>query len=381
MDLKEKILAARQALDKVENTPDQLNMLLGFDGFVDEIIDVVNKRQNLEEYTKVGTIKEFAQRLDRAAGLSTNIELVPRQVKLGGNGPIMANALLSYGAKVTYVGALGDPDIHPVFKDMASKSAEAISICQPGHTDALEFADGKIMLGKTISMSDITWDNIVEHIGLERFKEILATRHLIAFVNWTMIPYMTDIWERMLTDVLPTTNLEHNPIIFFDLADPEKRSNEDIKKAMEAIQKFNKYARAVLGLNRKEASEIAEVLGLTLSDKPENVSLQEITEAIGKAMDLYGLVVHPTHSAACYIGGEYFTTDGPYTSSPKLTTGAGDNFNAGFSLGLALGLDPASALVMGTGTSGFYVRNMHSPGFEDLKGFLDLWAKNAGQDF
>lgn len=381
MELKEKILAARQALDKVEKTPDQLNMLLGFDGFVDEIIDVVNKRQNPKEYTKVDTIKEFAERLDRAAGLSTNIELVPRQVKLGGNGPIMANALLSYGAKVTYIGAIGYPDIHPVFKDMASKSEEAISICQPGHTDALEFSDGKIMLGKTISMSDITWENIINRVGLDRFKEVLVTRNLIAFVNWTMIPYMTDIWEHMLSDVLSNTKLENNPIIFFDLADPEKRNNEDIKAAMEAIQKFNQHARAVLGLNRKEASEIAEVLGVQLSDKPENVSLQEITEAIGKAMNIYGVVVHPTNSAACYIDGEYYSTEGPYTSKPKLTTGAGDNFNAGFSLGLTLGLDPTSALVMGTGTSGFYVRNMHSPGFDDLKGFLELWAQNAGQDF
>ena len=134
-------------------------------------------------------------------------------------------------------------------------------------------------------------------------------------------------------------------------------------------------------MNRREASAIAEVLGVELSDAPENVSLEEITEAVGKAMGIYGVVVHPTNSAACYIGGQVYSTDGPYTSKPRLTTGAGDNFNAGFSLGLALGLDPQSALVMGTGTSGFYVRNMHSPSFTDLKNFLDLWAENAGEDF
>ncbi len=40
---------------------------------------------------------ELAQRIGEAAGLSTNLELVPTQVKLGGNGPIMANALSRNG--------------------------------------------------------------------------------------------------------------------------------------------------------------------------------------------------------------------------------------------------------------------------------------------
>ena len=236
MDLKTRIQTARQALDQVDKTPDQLNMFLGFDGFVDEIIDVVDKRQSPEEYTRVETISDFAERLGKAAGLSANVELVPRQVKLGGNGPIMANALLAYDTKVTYIGAIGYPDIHPVFKDMADKAVEAISICEPGHTDALEFADGKLMLGKTISMNDVNWDNILKHIGLDRFKDLLRNQHLIAFVNWTMLPYMTELWEKMLTEVLPNTKLEENPIIFFDLADPAKRSNEDIRQAMEAIK-------------------------------------------------------------------------------------------------------------------------------------------------
>ena len=35
--------------------------------------------------------------------------------KLGGNGPIMANALASLGLRVTYLGNLGYPNLHPVF--------------------------------------------------------------------------------------------------------------------------------------------------------------------------------------------------------------------------------------------------------------------------
>src|SRR5204863_5228657 len=120
---------------------------VGLDGFVDEILDVVDKRESAESYQRLTTIGKLAERLAAAAGKSTNLELVNKLTKLGGNGPIMANALASFGMKVTYLGNLGYPNLHPVFEDFA-KRAEVHSIAEPGYTDALEFEDGKIMLGK-----------------------------------------------------------------------------------------------------------------------------------------------------------------------------------------------------------------------------------------
>ena len=92
--------------------------LLGLDGFVDTIVAPVALRAGQgENFTPMATIAEFGQRIVAAAGKSTNIELYPRMEKLGGNGPIMAHAILAQGAEVTYVGALGTPSVHPVFVD------------------------------------------------------------------------------------------------------------------------------------------------------------------------------------------------------------------------------------------------------------------------
>src|SRR5689334_13200315 len=95
--------------------------LIGLDGFVDNIIDVVDKRSDANNYTRVETIAALGGRITRASGLSSNIELVVRQEKLGGNGPIMANALIQSGLHVTYIGNLGKGAVHPVFTDMASR--------------------------------------------------------------------------------------------------------------------------------------------------------------------------------------------------------------------------------------------------------------------
>jgi len=64
---------------------------------------------------------------------------------------------------------------------------------------------------------------------------------------------------------------------------------------------------------------------------------------------------------------------GPYISKPRITTGAGDHFNAGFCLGKLLGLDNAMSLLTGVATSGYYVRTARSPSTTDLVGLLRKW--------
>src|SRR6266700_2298862 len=156
----------------------QMTAFVGLDGFVDEILHVVDKRESAEKYTRLPTIRQFSERLGAAAGRSTNVEFVSQLTKLGGNGPIMANALASFGLKVTYLGILGYPNLHPVFSEFARR-AEVHSIAEPGYTDALEFEDCKIMLGKHQSLKQMNWENIQARFGKDRFAEKFFTAELV----------------------------------------------------------------------------------------------------------------------------------------------------------------------------------------------------------
>ena len=53
----------------------QLTAFVGLDGFVDEILHVVDKRMDAQNYERVPTIARLAERMAEAAGKSTNIEL------------------------------------------------------------------------------------------------------------------------------------------------------------------------------------------------------------------------------------------------------------------------------------------------------------------
>ncbi len=68
------------------------------------------------------------------------------------------------------------------------------------------------------------------------------------------------------------------------------------------------------------------------------------------------------------------TQPGPYSAGPKKSTGAGDRFNAGFCLGLALGLDDSESLALGCAASGFFVRNARSASHQELVDFLERWT-------
>ena len=109
----------------------------------------------------------------------------------------------------------------------------------------------------------------------------------------------------------------------------------------------------------------------------ENIAVSYITRAreIRTRLGLYQVVIHPTRSAAVAAAeGEWFV-EGPFTPKPKLTTGAGDNFNAGYCNGLLSGLDPEACLVTGVCSSGFYVRNCRSATRPELVDFIHSWAE------
>ena len=96
----------------------------------------------------------------------------------------------------------------------------------------------------------------------------------------------------------------------------------------------------------------------------------ELASEINLRVPVHTLVVHSIAYALSVSGGQSAIVDGPFIAKPKITTGAGDHFNAGFCLGCLLGLDNELSLLCGVSTSGFYVRTAESPSLEKLIHFI-----------
>lgn len=346
-------------------------ILVGFDGFIDEIIHVVDEKKTFTEFSRINRIIDFANRIASASGLSSNIELVPQQVKLGGNGPIMANALIAQGYLTHYIGALGTKKIIPIFQEFAKKCESVITLTEPGHTDALEFFDGKIMFGKMNNLTEVNYENILKLLPRKKLLSLMKSIDFVAFTNWTSLSEMNSIiigFDSLFAEI------ENRPLCFFDLADPKKRSQEDIKEVIFLIKKMQSNADIILGLNKNESKQIAEILGKQTDDLIERATF------IRNIMDISSVVIHPLEGAVAATKNKTEWFDGPYTKKPKLTTGAGDNFNAGFCNGWLSGLSLKECLASGVSTSGFYVRNSYSPNRQELIAFMNQWSNGKLND-
>ncbi len=368
--------AAAAGLRKFAQDIGQTPVMVGFDGFVDSIINVVDTRQDLDHYTIMPTIERFGSKILAAAGQSSNFELVITREKLGGNGPIMANALASQGFKVTYVGALGYPSLHPAFEELSSRST-VLSFSNPGFTDALEFHDGKLMLGKHSTLRDINIDRLLEVLGPDHFHSVIAQSQMLAMVNWTMLTATNGIWQYLIDKVLPKVapaSGTGRKLVFVDLADPEKRPREDLLQGVKLCASFMPHCDVTMGFNLKESTQVAQVLGIPVPADPER-HIEQTARAIRERLGVTTVVIHPRKGAAAasLTGGKVESASfaGPFIQEPKLSTGAGDNFNAGFVLGQLAGLPVDQCLCTGTGSSGYYVRNAASATLAQLADFCD----------
>ena len=135
------------------------------------------------------------------------------------------------------------------------------TVAEPGYTDALEFTDGKLMLGKITSLNEISWDNLLARVGRDQLFDLFTRADLVGLQNWTMIPGMSSIWRHVLDEICPLLPVGKPRTFFFDLADPERRDPKDIRSALELIAEFQTHYATHLGLNEKESFEIAEEIG------------------------------------------------------------------------------------------------------------------------
>ena len=348
---------------------DAVHAMLGFDGAVDVICQPVATRQGSgPQFRPYGAMRDFGQRVVDADGKSAIIEIVNELEKIGGNGPVMANALAAAGVAVDYIGPLGQPDLHPVYAEFA-QGIRVHSVAQPAVTHALEFPNGKLMLASISSYDSIDAAGLAASIGQEVMLDLIRQSQLCCLLNWTCLPGFNSILSWYLEILLPAVGHDPQRIFFFDLADPSMRSDAELRQVLDLISGFNAFGRVMLGMNLNEAQQVCRALQLPVPAS-EHTSLCAALAAIRQALALDTAMAHPTDFAACATAAGSWAVDGPHTDRPRITTGAGDHLNAGFCLAQALNFSPEDALKLGVLFSGYYVRKAQPPSLNDMLQFI-----------
>lgn len=352
-----KLLAERQ---KLKN----FHILAGFDGFEDKIQRVVESelKGDLKFFP---SISAYAEAIAKAAGKSSQYQLSTQIHKLGGNAPIMAHALGNLGIKCTLAASLGYPEIRPVFREL-HPDVETISFCNPSETNALEFDDGKLILSEMSSFRSLNWDFVKTHPSYNLLKTSVESAELVALVDWANLIHGTDLWKGFLKDILSSIGKKKK--IFFDIADPSRKTKDDIVEILNIISDYRSCGEVVLGINENETIRLFHML--TGKDKM-NDDLEQTGHELFGLLKVDALLIHPTRYSMLITSEGILREEGHFIPNPRISTGGGDNFNSGFCLGWLMSYPSSECLHLAMANSGAYVKYGMSPDLEGLCNFLN----------
>ena len=349
----------------------KVKCFIGFDGYIDELFSVVQKRVTPDEFIRYDKIEDFGRRILWASGKSADIEICPCKAKIGGNAPILANALAFLDYDTVCVGQMDeDNGINP-FCGM-HPGCRRISTGKASKTIALEFTDGKIMLGN-LRGNHIGWEEIKSRAGAGNLFRLLKESTLIGVVNWGGMYRMNDILKGMLYEILLPQKEQagREKEIFIDLADPSARSEEDIEELFRLICVISSGFKVTLGMNENEAGKI----GFRFCR--EGSPVEEMGEEIRAGLGLYQLVVHTNHRVYGFREEKIEEFFGMYVEKPIQTTGAGDHFNAGFCMGMLESRSLYESLLLGQAMASYYISKGKTAGREELAEYILTYYKIA----
>ena len=342
----------------------ELTATVGFDAVIDSIVCPVKEIVNGEKHF-FSTIGEFGEYLQTKQKLSCMVELFSRQTKIGGNMAILSNALGSLGVKVNCIGSFGRPQIDPFFQSM-NENCELTSVSPTGSCTALEFNDGKVMLAQTDALQEMSWESIKEAVGLPKLYDFFTLPDMIGMLNWSEVLHSNEIWMGILTDVLAQHKPNKKQIVCFDLTDFASHSQEDVLHATKIITPYFGRSQPSLSLNENEARLLYRVLYETAAPQ----DLKKIGDAIYDSMGIDTLVIHPRECSLGWEQNDFCKVNSFFVQKPKISTGGGDNFNAGLCYAQMLGCNLYDSMLLANGVAGYYVREAASPTAEQLMDFL-----------
>jgi hypothetical protein len=363
--MKDKLLFIQERLKSAASTLAAKKVAAGFDGFVDSIVKVVNTKTEDGGTEHFQTIKQFGDYIFKKSGSGFSLESEEQLLKLGGNMPIMANAMAQIGTPVACIGAFGLPSIHAAFTGM-NAACNLHSFTNPGFTTAMEFNDGKIMLAQMTDLNHADWAVIKAAIGLERLISIFSDADLICLVNWSELDHSNNIWEGLLDNVFSGAKIDTNRHFFFDLSDCSKRSSDAITLAINLIKRFGNYGKVTLSLNRNEAGILYKIF----VDQDLPPDLQAIGDALFPVLCANTLIIHTSKISLAWDASGSYSNQPVFISNPTISTGAGDNFNAGFCIGQLLGLGAEASLILANSSSNCYIKAGDSPALTALHNYI-----------
>ncbi len=336
-------------------------VLLGCDGFVDEVYQIVEVRQNLSEYTPMDKMRDFGELVVKRSGGGLGLEIVPKRRCSGGFTPNTGRIAAFLGLKPTLAGLYGEKEIDPAFEEFKD-NCNLLSLGDPAVTLVLEFGDGKVLMSALKSVANLTWKDFVAFFGEEKLNELFGDVDILGLGYWSLTPDFDNFLKGFMSRC-DGKNLPRR--MFFDFADINKKSNESFLESLKLIKQFNDKIPMTISLNEHEGAELFSRFGIENKEDPAAIAADLTT--VRKEIGIDELVIHTPHFAVASNASDgegYALQD--FQKNVIRTAGAGDSFNGGY-LCASLGeLSIKERLVIANAATAFFVTHATAPTKEEM---------------
>lgn len=350
-------------IEKVINYAENLHgkIILGIDGFIDQVWQVVETRLSSSEYILIDKMKKFGELIvNRGNGGMAN-EIISKRRSCGGFTANTGKALCNLDLNPVMLAMYGKDRIDPIFDEFYEKCT-VLSVGDPVISNVLEFTDGKIMMPHLNDLLSFQWSDLVSSLGHRALSERFKDADIVSLGYWSNMPKFDEI----ITEINNNFFKEKCPKrMFFDFANIKKRSVEAINDTFLLLGDLNNKIPMTLSLNEHEAALLFSYYDEAISEDVEGVG--ETAFSIRERLNLDEIIIHTQHYAVAASASEGIGISiQDYCENPVITTGAGDTFNGGY-IATCLGkLNINERLAVANATTRFYVMNGFPPSREQL---------------
>jgi hypothetical protein len=338
------------------------NVVMGCDGFVDDVWQVVEKRTSPTEYKLYEKVGDYARAILARGSGGMSFELVRKRRSYGGFTCNTGKALGRLGGNLTLVGMFGIEEYDPVFNEFR-ESYTTISIGNPSVTLIHEFFDGKIMQGGTAPAppTRYSWELLEKSMDLQNLRTAYKEADAVGHGYYGNRVIFEDTVSNLVNTYLDNDRCNR---MFFDFGNIQNRPKDELFKTFSVLTPLNDKVPMTLSLNEHEGKILFAHYGRDFAcDTPLPDTRNDI-EYIREQVGLDELIIHTPFFALGASASEGSALV-KQRNAPEtiITTGAGDNFNGGYlSSCVQKGvLSFEERLFVANAVTGSYVRSGVSP--------------------
>lgn len=340
-------------------------VLVGIDGMIDEVWELLESRTGAGEYTKMTRLMQLGSAITERGTGGLAKERILKRRSSGGFVCNTGRATATLGAPTTMLGTFGKtPDT--VFDEFQGL-CEMVSVGDPAQILVLEFSDGKVFLPNLEALINLRWENLVETLGEARLRELCKV-DILGAGYWSNMYDFEHIMTALVTDYLQNGCTKR---VFHDFANLNKRSAQALDDALALLGKLNAVLPQTLSLNEHEGGILARQLGISY---PEEVNAEQseqmVREAAAQIQQKTGIdeiIIHTLYFAVIATATQgAASVQQNYCTNAIKTTGAGDTFNGAYMVAAMTELPPKERLLVANAATRYYVEHAVPPTCEQL---------------